>query len=415
MSEFSPPIPFKTPATECNAIISYRAWPIFLLSFIRLFSISIFERAFLNYIYFYQNVSESIFGYINSAPAVAYILGPIVGQLITYKFGVRNSIILSCITTPVILVTQMIYFDPIYLIFIRIISGIQLGIYWPNCYNLLSKWQSVSNEKKSTKNFRTFNFSWNIGFITGLLFGYFWAFSLNEYFTMFLAWMLSFFLIPFAFFIKKDTDLKSSDQNATIFINSEDKLGQKSNNKMIVFPILFSWLALIGYTMAKSLFRFNYPIFLKAFGGPSYYAYLIQLAVQIGQLVGLTWTNYMKIHTRKISVLISLTLVILSALLIILFHDLFFISIISATTGLYVGLIQGVSLKIMIDYGAEQNKGKYSTINEVLKGLGFGLLPIAAGYIAELNLYAIFGFIIIFGIGLLIPIIYLSRNIKNNI
>ncbi|MFX1354349.1 MAG: MFS transporter, partial [Promethearchaeota archaeon] len=213
MSEIITPIPYKRPTSECHGLTPYRVWPIFILSFIRLFSISIFERAFLNYIYFYQNVSESILGYINSAPSVAYILGPIVGQIITSKLGVRNSLILSCLITPIIIFAQMVYFDPIYLILIRIISGIQLGIYWPNCYNLLSKWQSVSNEKKATRNFKLFNISWNVGFISGLFFGYFLAFTLTEYFTMFLSWFLSFLLILFSFFIKKDIDLKSISAN----------------------------------------------------------------------------------------------------------------------------------------------------------------------------------------------------------
>jgi len=362
-------------------------------------------------------------GYINSAPSIAYILGPIVGHLITSKLGVRNSIILSCITTPIIVGAQMIFFNPLYLISIRFISGILLGFYWPNCYNLLSRWQSVSNEKKSNKNFKQFNYSWNIGFISGLLFGYLWAYSLNEYITMIIAWILSFLLIPFSLLIKKDVDLNSlngntesyedeNNKNKSYNKNLENNNKQNSNNKMILYPILFSWLALMTYTMVKSIVRFNYPIFLKAYGGASYNAYLIQLTIQIGQLTGLTWSNYMKFYTRKISVFTSLIAIILSSFLIIIFSNLLLISIISASIGLFIGLIQGTSLKIMIDYGAEHNKKKYSTINEILKGIGFGLTPIAAGYIAEINIFAIFGFIIIYGIGALIYLIYLSRNVK---
>jgi MFS family permease len=127
-------------ATKCDNTTAYRTWPILLLSFTRLFFISIFERAFLNY-------------------------------------GIRNSIILSSISTPILMGAQMLYFDPLYLISIRILSGISLGVYWPNCYNLLSRWQSVSNDKKSNRNFKQFNFSWNLGFISGLLCGYLWVSS----------------------------------------------------------------------------------------------------------------------------------------------------------------------------------------------------------------------------------------------
>jgi len=56
-----------------------------------------------------------------------------------------------------------------------------------------------------------------------------------------------------------------------------------------------------------------------------------------------------------------------------------------------------------------------STINEILRDIDFGLTPIAAGYIAESNIFVIFVVIIIYGIGALIFLIYLSRNFKRNI
>jgi len=64
-------------ATKCDSTIAYRTWPIFLLSFTRLFFISIFERAFLNYLYFTVDINESILGFISSATAAAYIIGPL--------------------------------------------------------------------------------------------------------------------------------------------------------------------------------------------------------------------------------------------------------------------------------------------------------------------------------------------------
>jgi len=404
---------------KCDNLFSYRVWPIFMLSFCRLFFTSIFERAFQNYIYFYQDISESMLGIISSAPAIAYIFGPILGHLITKKLGIRNSIIISAIGTPILVGAQMLYFEPIYLIFIRVINGLLLGVFWPNCYNLLSRWQSVSSDAKSNKNFRYFNFSWNLGFISGLLVGYLWAFSLDEYFAMTFAFVISFSLPLFSLFLKKESELNHVDRNF-INKNNDPKLNsninpqdqQNSNNKMIAYPILFSWIALLIYAASKSVFRFSYPVFLKNSGNPSYYSYLIQLSMQVGQLGGLTWSNSMKIYSRKISVYVSLIMIILSSIAIVLVQDIIYISIISASIGLFIGLIQGTSLKIMIDYGAEKNTKKYSTTNEVLKGIGFGLTPIAAGFIAEINIYGVFVFLIILGVSVLIPLLYLSRNLK---
>jgi len=404
---------------RCDNLIYYRAWPIFMISFCRLFFISIFERAFQNYIFSYKNVSVSMLGIISSAPLIAYIFAPILGHLITKKLGIRNSIVLSAISTPILVGAQMIYFDPVYLIIIRVINGLLLGVFWPNCYNLLSKWQSVSSDAKSNKNFRNFNFSWNIGFISGLLVGFFWAFALDEYFAMTFAFIISFTLPFFSLFLKKESELNHVDESIS-YKNDEDDPKrniksfnkQNSNNKMIAYPILFSWIALVIYAVSKSVFRFSYPVFLKESGNPLYFTYLIQLSIQVGQLGGLTWSNSMKIYSRKISVYVSLIMILLSSIAIVLVQDIIYISIISASIGLFIGLIQGTSLKIMIDYGAAKNTKKYSTINEVLKGIGFGLTPIAAGFIAEINIYGVFVFHIIIGASVLIPLLYLSRNIK---
>ncbi|MBY9012449.1 MAG: MFS transporter [Candidatus Lokiarchaeota archaeon] len=406
-------------ADKCENLFSYRAWPIFMISFCRLFFISIFERAFQNYIYFDQGVSESMLGIISSAPLIAYIFGPILGHLITKKIGIRNSIILSAICTPLLVGAQMLYFDPFYLISIRVLSGLLLGVFWPNCYNLLSRWQSVSSDDKSNKNFRHFNFSWNLGFISGLLVGYIWAFSLDEYVAMTFAFVTAFSLPLFSLFLKKESELNHINKN---FINKNNELKlksstkpqnqQNSNNKMIAYPILFSWVALLIYAASKSVFRFSYPVFLKSSGSPSYFTYLIQLSMQVGQLIGLTWSNSMKFSNKKKSVFGSIIMLLLSSIVIIIVQDLIYISIISATIGLFVGLIQGTSLKIMIDYGAAENTKKYSTFNEILKGIGFGLTPIAAGFIAEINIYGVFIFLIVLGSTALLILAYLSRRKK---
>ncbi len=68
----------------------------------------------------------------------------------------------------------------------------------------------------------------------------------------------------------------------------------------------------------------------------------------------------------------------------------------------------------MLEYGTAKNTAKYSTINEIIIGMGFGITPIITGYVAEINIYAIFMFIVIFGFFILIFLIYLSRNIKKD-
>lgn len=91
---------------------------------------------------------------------------------------------------------------------------------------------------------------------------------------------------------------------------------------------------------------------------------------------------------------------------------IWYIALIFAFAGLFFGLIHGTSMKIMLDYGTVKNTARYSTINEILIGIGFGITPIIAGFVVEVNIYSVFVFIIICGFTFLFILFYLFRKIK---
>jgi len=396
----------------------YRAWPVFLLAFIRLISLSIFERALSNYLYFVVDITESTLGIISSAAAIAYIFAPILGQFITSKTGIRNALILSSVLTPILTGAQLIYFEPWFLILCRVLLGLALGLYWPNCMNLLSKWQKISSSERAKRDFRNFNISWNSGFIFGLLFGYILSFSLNDYFAMILSWSLSFLLIPISFFINRDSKIGPKEKLEIHLENPEYEEDFKmisktnSNSSMIIYPILFSWIGIIFLSITKSIFLFTYPVFLKSYSLGSQSTYLVQGGIQLAQLIGLTWINVMNIYKRKISVLISFLSIIVISITIFSVGSIWYIAIIFAVTGLFFGFIHGTSMKIMLDYGTAENTARYSTMNEVIIGIGFGVTPIISGFVVEINLYVVFVFVIIGGIAFLVALTFLSRSIK---
>ena len=399
----------------------YRAWPIFWLAFVRLIYVSIFERALSNYLYFDLDISESTLGIISSAGAIAYIFAPILGQWITSRIGIRKALILSCMITPFLTGAQIIYFEPWFLILCRVFLGLAIGLYWPNCMNLLSKWQKISSSEKAKRNFRNFNFSWNSGFIIGLLIGYIWSFSWNDYSAMIFSWSLSFLLIPISFFINKDSKTHDPKEQLEIHLENpiyeEDfkmlsKTSSNSNSSMIIYPILFSWIGIIFLSTTKSILLFTYPVFLKGVTSETQSTYLVQGGMQLAQLIGLTWINVMNIYKRKNSVLISLISVVIISFAIFYISSIWYIAIIFAITGLFFGFIHGTSMKIMLDYGTAKNTARYSTLNEIIIGIGFGITPIISGYVVEINIYAVFVFIIICGFAFFATLTYLSRNIK---
>lgn len=365
-------------------------------------------------------------GFISAAGALIYIIAPLVGQFLTTKYlGVRKALILNSILTPILTGLQIVYPGALFLIIIRILAGLNMGLFWPNCLNMLSKWQRVSSIEKSKKNFAVFNFSWNFGFIFGLLVGFSWALSIGDFAAMVISWSLSILLIPVSFFLKEDEKRDILEEKVIYqtedpltHLDIEEDLVINSQTPMIIFPVLFSWLSIMFLATSKSIFIFGYPVLLKAFfptDTPTWPTYLVQGGIQMAQLIGLTWINSMKTYNRKIASLLSIAMVILAALLIILSGNIWYISIIIATVGLFLGLIHGVGMKIMLEYGTVKNTSKYSTINEILIGIGFGVTPIISGFIVEIQIYAIHGFVIIFGICALIGLIYLSRYIKRSL
>jgi len=404
-----------------SSLHDYHAWPIFMLAFIRLFYVSIFERALFNYLYFTIRIRESTLGFISSAGALTYIISPVLGQMLTKKIGMRNALILNSILTPLLSGAQILYSAPWFLIICRIGIGLTMGLFWPNCLYLLSKWQRVSTAKKSKKNFALFNFSWNSGFILGLLVGFIWAFSWSDYLTMIIAWILSFLLIPVSFFITKEP--KSPTSEKKLIYQTEDPLSHldieedllvNSNTPMIVFPILFSWLGIMHLAISKSIFMFGYPFILKAFDRPSYLTYLVQAGIQFTQLIGLTLINSMKVYTRKIASVLSILGLSIMAVTIVLVQNIFYISIMIACVGILLGFIHGTSMKIMLEYGTAKDSTKYSIRNEILIGIGFGVTPIIAGYVAEVNVYYNYMYVIIVGFCIFISLLYISRNVKRN-
>ncbi len=401
---------------------SYLAWPIFLLAFIRLFYVSIFERALFNYLYYDIGITESILGFISSAGALTYIFAPMLGQIITKKYlGIRNALIFTSILTPFLTGLQIIYPEAWFLIICRVLLGLTLGFFWPNCLNLLSKWQKISSIEKSKKNFAFFNLSWNIGFISGLLVGFLWAFSWSDFLAMIISWVLSFLMIPVSFFIKKE--LKPSLSKEIVIYQSEDPLSHlditedllvNSKTPMILYPVLYSWVCIMFLTISKSIFMFGYQILVKALLSDdySYLTYIAQCGLQLAQLIGLSWINSIKIYGRKIASMISIIAVTIAGFTIAVIGNIWYISIITAVIGLPLGLIHGIGLKIMLEYGTAENTSKYATINEIIVGMGFGLTPIIAGYVFELYLYGMHWFLTFFSPMIFIVIILISKNVK---
>ena len=69
------------------------------------------------------------------------------------------------------------------------------------------------------------------------------------------------------------------------------------------------------------------------------------------------------------------------------------ISIINIIAGFFVGLIQGVTQRIVLDHGKASGSRKYTMINEIIMGVSFGVVPFIAGFLNEFDIIYDFVFL----------------------
>ncbi len=122
----------------------------------------------------------------------------------------------------------------------------------------------------------------------------------------------------------------------------------------------------------------------------------------------------MNVYRRKLASFTGVIFVAVLAFGILFIRDIIYISIVSASIGLFLGFVHGTGMKIMLEKGAAQDTSKYATINEILIGAGFGITPIFTGFVSEVSIYPVFAFIGIFGLVILTLLIYLSRTVKKS-
>ncbi|UYP44718.1 hypothetical protein NEF87_001003 [Candidatus Lokiarchaeum ossiferum] len=395
---------------------SYKTWPLFTISFVKTFANAIYSLALSNYLIYEKGMASSLVGTISSATAIAYIIGPFFGNKMKDIIGIKNSIIFSSITTTLFIVLQLLFFEPWILISTRILDGIIMGMFWPNLLVLVSSWQKVSTEGQSETNFKNFNKSWSFGLIGGFASGYVIVFFLTDYIAILISLGIGAIMIPISFLCENEIKYGEVNENQDILISISEKSQSISQSTFpaTVFPIVLSWIGIIFMTSSKAIFQFSLPFFLKDAGKDSEWVYIITLVIQLLQIIALNKVATFKIRDKQRIFPIGIAGISLLAIFVILFQNIYVVILTTVLLGLMVGLIQGVCMKIMLDWGTKTGSSKYSTLNEVIVGAGFGITPIIAGYVVEVNIYANFAFISIFSIVILGLTFYIYKKMAQS-
>jgi MFS family permease len=394
---------------------------LFSLCFLQTFYSAIFGLAFKNYLIFDRLIEPGMVGNISSAFPIAYIAGPFIGVIVTKKIGIKPALAFFSIFSVTMTGIVIFSVDPWVIIICRVLNGLSMGLFWPNVLLILSKWQKGTDKKESESHFRIFNYSWSFGlifgFLAGLLIVLVWQ---NDFVALIISFGVSFLNIPLVLLLKNpgnlngETDLKHSEYEQ-VRMSEDIILDKKKINTItprnLAFPILFSWIGIFFVTSSKGFLNFAYPFFLNE--NIDYLVYIVTLIQQVGQIVGITYITSKDPHFKRYAFISSVSVIIIISLIVTIFNNsILIISIAISSIGLFLGIIHGTSQKIMLDYGAKTDSTKYTTINEILVGVGFGIIPLIAGYVIEWNLIAIFYIQMMLAIVTLITSIWLTRNVK---
>lgn len=372
-----------------------KTWPFFLMHFFFSASMSIFSLAFKNYLIFTRLIPANDVGNIISMLPIGYIFGLFLCNFITerIKGGIRSTIIFSIIISTFLLGVQIIISELWLLISVRFLYGLFMSLIMPNSINLLSEWQQ-NNPKKGAQNFINLNNATYAGFTLGLSVGFVLSFTIsNELVVLIVSLFITVFTIPLSIMIGKTKGIQKPNIDKK---NNNHMEKRKKAELTIIFPIILSWLGIFYVICSRAFYNFTYPYFYYGNGHEDWISmiYLVTIFQYLGSIFAVNYITSKTVLFKKKSFLIGIIVLFLFSLIIVWNHDTWSISVIIGLSGFFFGIISGISQKIMIDYVSTTGSKTYTIINELLIGVGFGVMPLISGYLINWNLWG--GITIIF-------------------
>ena len=411
---------------------SYRFFPLFAMCFLRTFFYSIYSLALPNILIFEYNFSSRLVGTISSVGSIAYIMGPFFGRKVTEKFGIKKTLIYSQTIGVIAIIISIIYIDPVVLIIMRAIDGFLTGFFWPNAFNLITSWEKSSKKEKKINFLRYFNFSWNFGLIGGFLAGYIIVLFLGQdLIALIVSAFLAGLIIPSAFFLETSEEFEVLEDQAVVYQDlklrtkiiadtptpsSQIKISISKTvdspidkDSMKDIPIILAWGGILLYASTKSIFRFTIPYFFKFAEMDSYWVYIVVLFQQVFQIIGLSMVQ--KFKKQRFGYFIGVFILIGFTLSFLFNPSIWVISIINIISGFCIGLVQGVTQRIVLDHSKSSGSRRYTMINEMFMGISFGIIPLIAGFLTEFDI--IYDFIFLSAESIILAILLITVHQKH--
>ncbi|MHA1746277.1 MAG: MFS transporter [Promethearchaeota archaeon] len=429
----TPPIKEQASLTEPSVLHrAYRFWPVYAMSFLRTFFFAIYSIALPNYLIFEKQFSSSLVGAVGSVSAIAYIFGPYFGRKVTDKIGIKQTLVLSHTISAISIFFSIFTTNPVVLIIMRAVDGFINGFFWINILNLIATWEVTCeriSEKEKHQNFlSTFNYSWNFGLIGGFLVGYGLVLLLgSDYVALIISAIFASFLIPSAFLLESSDEFELHENQAVVFqdlklrtkpssysppVQTADVKLPDGKESLKHVPILMAWGGILLYASTKSILKFTLPYFIKLEDMNSEWVYLIVLFQQVFQITGLTVVR--KMDKMRYGYFSAMGILLVFTFSFFFSPSILVIALINIIAGFWVGLIQGVTQRIVLDHGKASGSRKYTMINEIIMGISFGVVPFIAGFLNEFNIIYDFIFLALEISLLAIILIFTHWKFSNN-
>ncbi len=398
-------------------IRKYRFAPLFLAAFIRTFFAAIYGLALPNNYVFGDDVSAGFVGLISFIPAITYIAGPFLGRYITNKTkSSKTTILISSIFSMLMMILVVVFVSSsnliviILVIIFRSLEGLSNGMFWPEMFNYITTWeQSPPTQNGKRRDYlKLFNYSWNFGLISGFLAGYVLVELIGSDFIALIIAVgiaclsllnLIFFESNEKYHLHEDRavvvqNFKLLPQNRKEYEHPEKApyTTESSDTSLYKVPLIMGLGGILFFASTKSILRFTLPFYLDdIFTIESQWVYLIVLGQQALQIVGLQIIR--KFKKMRIGYWMGVVVLLISITILLFVSSSFeVLVIINIVTGFFFGLIHGVAQRIILDKGKHYNSKKYTMLSEAFIGLAFGVPPIAAGFLYEVELIYVFIF-----------------------
>lgn len=406
---------------------NYRFWPLFVISFIRTFFYAIYDVALPNYLIFNRKLDSSLIGIISAVTSITYVGGPFFGRFLAKKMEMKNVILLSWGTSAIMMILSVSISNPIALISFRAVEGFSNGAFWPHIWNYLTSWEKLHyREPKKIDFLKIFNYSWNLGLIVGLGLGYVLSYYISDFFAMIVSVIIAVLSISVIFLFEPSERFILREKRAVVVPRliltpkdwEEYKNPQKgpysenTEDSLFRVPLIMCIGGIIFFASTKSTYRFTIPYFFDIANQPSYWIFGIVLFQQVLQMLGLQIIR--KFKKMRYGYWIAIVFLFITTIALTLFSSitsiasLVAISILNMTCGLFFGFIQGVTQRIVLDKGKQQNSTKYTMLSEAYIGISFGIPPIVAGFLFDIGFLYVFIFVI--GVNVIISIILIKYH-----